>query len=640
MISAALSCHDREVAYATGAIRKGNQRFARQMGVLRAALVCAFTVCFLAAAPACCAAAVPFTDGTSGGATGRAFVTYCESTNDGTAATLSRELGGCQRKLVIDLTLDDSTVAGSVLETFVVVTEALHRAAFPKTEMPPAAEDASTTATTLQVTLPPIRVGFRRGGVQMRYGLTYLREFPAALRDYVQPLRTATTCDDGVTRCPAYTPVAVNGGDNSVVAAPLGVCCLCTGVECALSSDLCNASMRAYFCFRTAAAGTICVKEDGVRYSGWSIGVGFPYYTLNTSVSGPGVVSTSTFQLTTDNTDIMSGGTSRMQLLRTSGVDTAEAGRRLNVTQRVLFNPLSGDRATAGASEWMLVPTSLVTVDGTACNKVGVTPEYFYGLSSFSQCNAQSGTCLANQLEDLRTADVATVAHGGGGSYLATYLGSFTQQTIGSKRYLLDEVERSGGATLRWSTNADAFTFTPVPVDGRLVAATYVSGTAQMSIVVSNTNAYAGFYYVAVRNCSSTTRVLNCSGDHNGLTRECATSLLVRGNNTSASLFQTWSAAENVGGTANCTVELLDAANTTLDTASVVWTVETTTTTTAAPLSKSQRCARCPFHDLRCLFSGVCEWKMLVWTVVALAVTWSPYAILAYWRVAWQLCRK
>lgn len=612
-----------------------------------------FTLLFLflfllshTATPALSASHNAVVEGTSGGATGKAYVTYCD-----TAA----ELGGCRRKLVVDLTLDDSTVAGSVLETALTVSAALDEAAFTPDEMAAAAAANATTTATLQVTLAPLRVDFRRGGVQMRYGLNYLRPFPGALRDYVQALRTAMTCDDGVTRCPAYTPLT----STTAVAAPLGVCCLCTSVECALSSELCNASMRTAFCFRTAAAGSICVKEDGVPYGGWAIQVGTPYYALNTTVSGAAVPTTS-FPLTTDSTDLVSGA-ARMQLLRTSDVDMASAGLRLNVSQRVLFNPLTGARVSAGAAEWMLVPTSLVSVDGTACNKVGVTPEYFYSLSSASQCNAQTGTCLGNQLEDLRTADLAQIALGGGGSYLAAYLGSFTQQTIGGRRYLLDEVERSGGAALRWSMNADSFTFTPVAVGGSLVSAVYVAGTARVSVAVANSNAYAGLYYVTTENCTATTRLVSCgsgstsvatNNNNNNIqgssykstsaaaAKSCVTSLLIRGRNASAAVFQTWSAAADVGGAASCAVVLRDAANATLATTTVSWTVQTTTTTTAAPLTKRQRCAQCAFHDLHCLFSGVCEWQMLVWTVVALGVTWCPYAILAYWRVVWRICQK
>ncbi|KPA81407.1 hypothetical protein ABB37_03781 [Leptomonas pyrrhocoris] len=596
----------------------------------------------LIVASAGCASAAAFTDGTSGGATGRAFVTHCEHAPESTAPASSTELGGCQRKLVVDLTLDDSTVAGSILEADVVVSAALNQAVFSEGEMASAGGTA-TTATTLQVTMPPFYIRFRRGGVQMRYGLTYLRDFPAALRDYVQALRAAMKCDDGVTRCPSYTPLSRSGETVAeaapvVVANPLGVCCLCTSVECALSNDMCNASMRSYSCFRTAAALSICVREDGARYGGWSISAGSPYYALNTSVSGAGVPSTS-FLLTTDKVDVQAGP-SRMQLLQVSDVDTAVAGLRLNVSQRVLFTPLSGDRVAAGVSEWMLVPTGLVTAAGNECNKVGITPEYFYSLSSLSQCNAPNGACLANQLEDLRAADVASIAQGGGGNYLADYLGSFSQQTIGARRYLLDEVERSGGATLRWSTNADAITFIPVPVHGSLVSAFYAAGAAQISVAVANSGAYAGVYYVVVDNCTtSSAHVMHCdSGD--GVGHACAAHVLVRGNSTTSSLFQMSSAADAVGETASCTIALRDAVNATLDSAYVSWTVETTTTTTAPPLTKAQQCQRCAFHNIHCLFHGVCEWQMLVWTVVALVVTWCPYAILAYWRVAWQLRTK
>ncbi|KPI87301.1 hypothetical protein ABL78_3638 [Leptomonas seymouri] len=581
------------------------------------------------------ASAAAFTDGTSGGASGKAFLTPCEKGTEGNAALLTTELGGCQRKLVVDLTLDDNTVAGTILETGVAISTALDQSVFSEAKRN--ASDTAAMATTLQVTMPPIRVDFRRGGVQMRYRLSFLREFPGALRDYVQTLRTAMMCDDEVTRCPSYTPLS-SSGKTSVVVKPLGVCCLCTSVDCAISDGLCNASMRTDFCFRSAAAGSICVREEGVRYGGWSIGVGSPYYALNTSVSGSGIPSTS-FPLTTDKTSVQIG-TSSMQLLQVSGVNNAVAQLRVNMSQRVLFSPLSGDRATAGASEWLLVPTSLVSAGGNDCDKVGTTPEYFYSLPWASQCNAQKGACLGNQLEDIRTADLARIAQGRGGSYLAAYLGSFTQDTIGAQRYLLDKVERSGGATLRWSTNADAISFTPVPVSGSLHTVFYAVGRAHISVSVSNSGLYAGLYYVSVSNCTSSTVQAIGGGSGDGISHEFVASVVVRGKNVTAVLFSTWSAADAVGGVASCSVVLRDAVNTTLGSANVSWTVEAAASPTESFPTKAQRCQFCAFHDLRCLFSGVCEWQMLVWTLVALVVTWCPYVMLVYWRLVWKLCKQ
>lgn len=597
-------------------------------------------VLVLLGASACGAitAPLPLSSGTNGGATAKASIEFCAADAGDIAAAAVTELGGCKRKLVVDITLDDSTVTGSVLETDVVVSAALDHARFPADEAAaaPTATPASTTtaaalASTLQVTLAPLRLSFRRGGVQMRYALNYLRDFPAALRERVRPLRAATVCDDGVTRCPDYTPL--NGG-GQVVSAPMGTCCLCVSVECAISLDMCNASMRAYFCFRTAAAATICVEEDGVRYGGWSIELGTPFYALETTVSGDAVTAL-TFQLSTDTTTVQHG-TSRMQLLQTGDVNMAEAGLRLNVSQRVLFNPLSGDRVSAGASEWLLVPSALVTADGAACNKVGITPEYFYSLSRASQCNAQKGTCLANQLEDLRTADAAAIAQGGGGSYLASSLGSFTQQTVNGRRFLLDAVERTGGATLRWSINADDVALDAVAVPGSLTAVRFLAESADISAAVANPGPYAGLYYVVLRSCTAT-RVVSCEHE---VGDGCITPLLVKGGTEDAVRFPMWPVSlDGNSGVANCTVELRDAANVTLDTSSVSWTLVTTTSTTTAAPTRAQRCHHCALHDLHCLFTNVCEWQMLVWTAVALVVTWCPYAVLASWRRVWELCR-
>nr|AAY42350.1 excreted/secreted protein 37 [Leishmania major] len=572
-------------------------------------------------------------DGMGGTATATAYVRSCDGASPPTPP-------GCGLKLVVDLTLDDSILTGSVLETEVMVTHALHESLFPRDA---ASDAAGTAATSLQVSLPPITVAMRRGAVQMRYGLTYLRTFPAALRDSVRVLKTAMSCDDGVTRCPSYMSMT-----GTLVSAPLGLCCLCTSVECALTSDLCNASMRAHFCFRTGAAGITCVQSEGITYHGWAVGSSSPYYMMHLSASGRGIAPT-TLQLTTDAPEVQKGA-SALQILRASGVLPGESNPTVDISGRVLFVP-SAEHSSASRSistgpvrdddpaEWLLLPAPLVSVSGNDCDKVGISPDYFYSLSSTKQCNAQKGTCVRHQLADYRAADLEQIAQGVGGRYIAASLGTFTRQAMREQEFLLDAVERTGGAMLRWTVNADGLVFQPLPVHGVLDAIKFDSSTGILYVTVRNNNTYGGLYYVAVGQCRGA-RASNCDSD--GVTHECGRTALVAGANTSSLLqFSMVSdLPEEVGSTASCTVVFRDAAAALLASANISWTVEHTTTTPAPNAPKAEQCRRCAFRDLRCLFSTVCEWQMLLWTAVAVAVTWTPYAILAYWRMAWHVGAK
>lgn len=572
-------------------------------------------------------------DRMGGTAVATAYVRSCDGTSLPTPP-------GCGLKLVVDLTLDDSTLTGSVLETEVMVTHALHQSLFPRDA---ASDAAGTAATFLQVSLPPIKLTVRRGAVQMRYGLTYLRTFPAALRDSVRVLKTAMSCDDGVTRCPSYMSMT-----GTLVSAPLGLCCLCTRVECALTSDLCNASMRAHFCFRTGAAGITCVQGEGITYNGWSVGSSSPYYTIHLSASGRGVAPT-TLQLTTDAPKTQDNA-SALQLLRASGVLPGESNTKVDISGRVLFvpsaehssasrNTSTGPERDDDPAEWMLLPAPLVSISGNQCDKVGISPDYFYSLSSATQCNAQKGTCVRHQLADYRAADLEQIAQGVGGRYIATSLGTFTRQRMGEQEFLLDAVERTGGAMLRWTVNADGLAFQPLPVNGVLDAIKFGSSTGILYVTVRNNNTYGGLYYVAVGQCQGA-RASHCDSD--GVTHECVRTAFVAGANTSSLLQFSMvnDPSEEVGSIASCIVVFRDAAAALLASTNVSWTVEHTPTTPAPNAPKAEQCRRCAFSDLRCLFSTVCEWQMLVWTAVAVAVAWAPYAILAYWRIAWHVGAK
>lgn len=588
-------------------------------------------------------------DGTSGNATATAYLRRCP---DDAPASDAAALHGCGLQLVVDVLLDDSTLAGSVLETNVTVTSAVHQGLFPAALSDQSTSDSgSAAATSLQVTLPPITIAVERGAVQVRYGLTHLRRFPAALRDKVQVLRTAMSCDDGVTRCPSYTNAA-----GALVPAPMGLCCLCTDVECAMTPTLCNESMRTHFCFRTGAAGSICAVEEGAAYDGWSVGASSPFYALRLSASGQGIAPAH-LQLTTD-TPITTDGTSVLQLVRTSGASDsgAAAAAALNVTGRVLFVPAdtasSSGSSTAESSdaphallpssedpfEWMLLPSSYVSVSGHACDRVGTTADYFYSLASADECNAQNGACLHNQLADYRAADLAQIAQGGAGQYIATSLGTFSMDANPAQPQLRDAVQRTGGAELRWSAVADGIAYTPVPVPGLLDDAALTNTTGlRLVAVVRNPNVYAGLYYVVVGECVRAS-VLNCSTINSA--SACERAALVAGDNASSRMYfdVVSGAADDAGSTASCRIALRDSVGAELSATDVWWTVEATTTTPAPVVPKAELCRRCPFHDLRCLFSTVCEWQMLVWTLLALVVAWTPYTAVAQWRVVAELC--
>ena len=61
-------------------------------------------------------------------------------------------------------------------------------------------------------------------------------------------------------------------------------------------------------------------------------------------------------------------------------------------------------------SRWMFVPKEGVTLDGTECDKIGVSYEAFQNQAN--KCSMIIGSCLKNQLEDMNSNDLQRIAQG------------------------------------------------------------------------------------------------------------------------------------------------------------------------------------------------------------------------------------
>jgi hypothetical protein len=63
-----------------------------------------------------------------------------------------------------------------------------------------------------------------------------------------------------------------------------------------------------------------------------------------------------------------------------------------------------------GMSRWMFISQDGVTLDGTECDKIGVSYEAFQNQAN--KCNMMIGSCLTNQLEDFDAADLQRITLG------------------------------------------------------------------------------------------------------------------------------------------------------------------------------------------------------------------------------------
>jgi hypothetical protein len=80
-------------------------------------------------------------------------------------------------------------------------------------------------------------------------------------------------------------------------------------------------------------------------------------------------------------------------------------------------------RTTEGASNYLLVDKTMVSLDGTQCDKIGTAYSAFRNQNR--ACTTPAGTCLSRQPDDLYKADMQSRAAGVKGRYFASNFGNF-----------------------------------------------------------------------------------------------------------------------------------------------------------------------------------------------------------------------
>jgi hypothetical protein len=252
----------------------------------------------------------------------------------------------------------------------------------------------------------PIRISLTKSRPLTVYPLTYERNFNAKPRESTIYTTLTPKCKDSPSD---GSPTCGRFYDDA--GAPMefseGFCCSCN--ICQLFGLCGNDDRGNSRCalFNTAAAAA-CLRFDDLWYSGYRIGAAQTWYRITVRISGNNVSS----ELLLGPDRLAAVSPAAAVSARLIG-DFAPFLQPINLEGTYLFvpaTPASNSRVQAGKSEWLLVPRDRVTVDGRECNKIGVSFEGF--TTQPSRCDAPTGSCLHNQLLDLRLEDDARVRQG------------------------------------------------------------------------------------------------------------------------------------------------------------------------------------------------------------------------------------
>jgi hypothetical protein len=267
----------------------------------------------------------------------------------------------------------------------------------------------------------PVTVKLKKSKPLVRYPIFYWQNVNAKPTETVI-YTTTLRCDASPSSSTPTCGRAFAPGTGAPIPFSEGYCC-----ECSLCDliGFCDSQSRANTdcsLFGDGAAAS-CLSFSPVWYSGFSVGPAQTFFTITVTVSVPGEQDV---ELVVGPSQLGAVDAAHGVAIRLVG-DFAAFEAPLDLTGKYLlvpYGPIGDPRVTAQPPlEWMLVDRSMVTTDGSECNKIGVSYSGFNGQGS--RCSMNFGSCTGRQIDDLRAEDLAKMANGKRGDYMVSNFGEF-----------------------------------------------------------------------------------------------------------------------------------------------------------------------------------------------------------------------
>ncbi|KAG5490927.1 hypothetical protein JIQ42_00812 [Leishmania sp. Namibia] len=532
---------------------------------------------------------------------GSSLISYCSDSGD--------EKIDCTKKMVVTVTVEGKQLPGE--ESLLFLNSA--------TDM--------TVNNGTAVQFSPLRITTSRSAVRYRYPLFYVQNYNAKPYEATVKGKLLNQCNADFNAETATCGLAYDAAGKPIPFSQ-GFCCDCSMCQ---TLGLCRPDARAntacnIFDKYTTAS---CLRFGKRWYSGYTIGRYVTWYTVNltlsrnVSVGSEGASEISMQKVVMQLTPSSDGETAGEEwnvMARILG-DYAPGDQPLDLTPRMLFAPAiprNDARVQAGAAEWMLLPTNLVTLDGRECDKVGVSYEAF--ASQGNMCNLRPGSCLNSQLEDYRTADLQRIAAGKKGQYMATSIGDFSlEHDTTASPYISYTTRSPPGTMVSITVSADDLEYTVGLASGKIVSAalnkpTLEAGTTDgaMTVVVRNTATVTGRLVVGTVNCS------------HGVFPMKAQALSLAAQQQSAITFNVYMQSSYTSEGANCTVVVRNAQEVITDVRVVSWKVASTDFNNgtqggsaetggggSVEESSAVSCSSCRTLDIRCAVQRWC-WQLIL----------------------------
>lgn len=231
------------------------------------------------------------------------------------------------------------------------------------------------------------------------------------------------------------------------------------------SNDGSRAALTCDIFGTTDSASAHCLRFDELWYDSFQVGLGQTHYDINVEMDmhtvnnqGQQIDSTETITISPSNLlQISNDGTLIARLVG----DFSPFEQHPVLTSKYLMipsQPLSNPRVRDGIINWMLVDKTEVELDGTVCNKIGVSFEGFR--NEYKACQNAPSSCLRNQLEDFYQSDKEKQQLGYTGDYLLSNFGEFEiLQDEQHNRFLALKVKQVQNSVVTLTFPADDIRF-------------------------------------------------------------------------------------------------------------------------------------------------------------------------------------
>jgi len=287
---------------------------------------------------------------------------------------------------------------------------------------------ASDDSGTRQLQVP-WRIELRKSRVSIRYPITYVRSFNAQPGEQVIVV-PSLGCVDGASSASPTCGWAVSNGNR--VQDSQGFCCTCDFLQTIGVSDSPTRATTLSCDLFTSQQSAHCLRFGELWYSAYAVGAAETFFTLELGVTSyvEGAENTEVVQhqevLTLGPTSPGARSADGKIIARLLGdfARPAEAPALESKYFVVPSSPNTHERVRAGKAEWMLLDRSHFTMDGTQCNKIGVSyPAFRY---ESDRCGKRAGSCLGGQIDSYRAADQARITAGSKPHNMVSAYGDFS----------------------------------------------------------------------------------------------------------------------------------------------------------------------------------------------------------------------